>query len=187
MYYSPWMFMLQLKWSPLPYVNGKEWVATNKKKTYKLLINYLKFSLEFVNYYFITNFFWPSLSKFFPTYPFCTFLQGMNDLLIAANYQISVIISLISPISVHSILWLIYMQVWLNIESYCFLQSAFQIWRKHKLFLAQSEQILSNLSILYFPTRHKWFINMILTTTLEAIFFLNFLFKKVFVFLSKIY
>jgi hypothetical protein len=39
-------------------------------------VNYLKFSLEFVNYYFITNFFWPSLSKFFPTYPFCTFSPG---------------------------------------------------------------------------------------------------------------
>ncbi|CAB9541083.1 hypothetical protein BROOK1789C_1331 [Bathymodiolus brooksi thiotrophic gill symbiont] len=41
-------------------------------------VNYLKFSLKFVNYYFITNFFWPSLSKFFPTYPFCTFPPGMN-------------------------------------------------------------------------------------------------------------
>jgi hypothetical protein len=39
---------------------------------------YLKFSLKFVNYYFITNFVWPSLSKFFPTYPFCTFPPGMN-------------------------------------------------------------------------------------------------------------
>ena len=41
-------------------------------------VNYLKFSLKFVNYYFITNLFWPSLSKFFPTYPFCTFPPGMN-------------------------------------------------------------------------------------------------------------
>jgi hypothetical protein len=40
-------------------------------------VNYLKFSFKFVNYYFITNFFWPSLSKFFPTYPFCTFPPGM--------------------------------------------------------------------------------------------------------------
>jgi hypothetical protein len=48
-------------------------------------------------------------SNFF--FYFFTLKKPTPYIISAANYQISVNISLISPISVHSILWLIYMQV----------------------------------------------------------------------------
>jgi hypothetical protein len=44
-----------------------------------ILINYAKKkTYSCLGWWVITNFFWSSLSKFFPTYPFCTFPPGMN-------------------------------------------------------------------------------------------------------------